>query len=132
MTVWRVINREENVRPEARELVGDAIHELNYTPSPAARSLAGSEPFRVGLLYDNPSTGYLSEFLLGALDERRSHGRAAAQGRRRWPDPAAAAVRVAAAARGRTRGGRSGCRRGAGPSERRDGDDPHRQPGRGA
>ncbi|HTP39153.1 MAG TPA: LacI family DNA-binding transcriptional regulator [Steroidobacteraceae bacterium] len=74
MTVSRVINHEENVRPETRELVDAAIRELNYTPSPAARSLAGSEPFRIGLLYDNPSTGYLSEFLLGALDESSRTG----------------------------------------------------------
>src|SRR5262245_43389271 len=74
MTVSRVINRETNVRPETRELVDAAIKELNYSPSPAARSLAGSEPYRIGLLYDNPSIGYLSEFLLGALDESSRTG----------------------------------------------------------
>ncbi|MFT3906360.1 MAG: LacI family DNA-binding transcriptional regulator [Steroidobacteraceae bacterium] len=74
MTVSRVINRENNVRPRTRELVNAAIRELNYTPSPAARSLAGSEPFRVGLLYDNPSLGYLGEILLGALDESSRTG----------------------------------------------------------
>ena len=74
MTVSRVINRENNVRPETRELVNSAIQELNYTPSPAARSLAGSELHRIGVLYDNPSTGYLSEFLLGVLDESSRTG----------------------------------------------------------
>src|SRR5262245_32921404 len=74
MTVSRVINREDNVREETRDLVNAAIRELSYTPSPAARRLAGSEPFRIGLLYDNPSTGYLSEFLRGALDESSRTG----------------------------------------------------------
>lgn len=74
MTVSRVINRESNVHPETRGLVDEAIKELNYSPSPAARSLAGSEPHRIGLLYDNPSVGYLSEFLLGALDESSRTG----------------------------------------------------------
>jgi LacI family transcriptional regulator len=74
MTVSRVINRESNVKPETRELVHAAIRELNYAPSPAARTLAGSAPCRIGLLYGNPSSGYLSELLLGALDESSRTG----------------------------------------------------------
>ena len=74
MTVSRVINRETTVKEETRQLVEKAIADLNYAPNPAARSLAGSAPFRIGLLYDNPSTGYLSEFLVGALDESSRTG----------------------------------------------------------
>src|SRR6204780_1891393 len=74
MTVSRVINRESNVKPETRELVHAAMRTLNYAPSPAARSLAGSVPCRIGLLYDNPSTGYLGELLRGALDESSRTG----------------------------------------------------------
>ena len=74
MTVSRVINRESTVKEETRALVEKAIADLNYAPNPAARSLAGSAPFRIGLLYDNPSTGYLSEFLVGALDESSRTG----------------------------------------------------------
>jgi LacI family transcriptional regulator len=74
MTVSRVINRETTVKEETRALVEQAITDLNYAPNPAARSLAGSAPFRIGLLYDNPSTGYLSEFLVGALDESSRTG----------------------------------------------------------
>lgn len=74
MTVSRVINREGNVRPLTSERVNDAIRELNYVPSPAARSLAGGEPYRIGVLYHNPSAGYLSEFLLGILDESSRTG----------------------------------------------------------
>ena len=74
MTVSRVINRETTVKEETRALVEQAITDLNYAPNHAARSLAGSAPFRIGLLYDNPSTGYLSEFLVGALDESSRTG----------------------------------------------------------
>ena len=69
MTVSRVINGEGNVRPETRDQVLDVIRRLNYTPNRAARSLAGGEQLRIGLLFDNPSASYLAEFLMGALEE---------------------------------------------------------------
>jgi LacI family transcriptional regulator len=69
MTVSRVINGEKNVRDSTRELVNAAIRELNYAPNPAARSLAGAEFVRLGLIYSNPSAAYLSAFLVGSLDE---------------------------------------------------------------
>ncbi|MDE2183493.1 MAG: LacI family DNA-binding transcriptional regulator [Alphaproteobacteria bacterium] len=69
MTVSRVVNGEKNVRPATREAVMSAVEALNYAPNPAARSLAGAETARIGLLYSNPSAAYLSEFLVGALDE---------------------------------------------------------------
>jgi LacI family transcriptional regulator len=69
MTVSRVINGEKNVRESTREVVNAAIKELNYAPNPAARSLAGADLVRIGLLYSNPSAAYLSEFLVGSLDQ---------------------------------------------------------------
>ena len=69
MTVSRVINGEANVRDSTRESVNAAIAELNYTPNAAARSLAGAEEIRIGLLYSNPSAAYLSEFLVGGLEQ---------------------------------------------------------------
>ncbi|GAA0323074.1 LacI family DNA-binding transcriptional regulator [Sphingomonas oligophenolica] len=68
MTVSRVLNGETSVRPATRELVNAAIAALSYSPNPAARSLAGAQPIRIGLLYSNPSAAYLSEFLVGSLD----------------------------------------------------------------
>ena len=68
MTVSRVLNSEGNVRPATREAVKAAIAALSYSPNPAARSLAGAQPIRIGLLYSNPSAAYLSEFLVGSLD----------------------------------------------------------------
>jgi LacI family transcriptional regulator len=69
MTVSRVVNGEKNVRESTRAAVMSAVKDLNYAPNPAARSLAGSAGVRVGLLYSNPSAAYMSEFLVGALDE---------------------------------------------------------------
>nr|WP_277924290.1 LacI family DNA-binding transcriptional regulator [Sphingomonas sp. CROZ-RG-20F-R02-07] len=69
MTVSRVINAETNVRPATREIVNAAISELNYAPNQAARRLAGATQSRIGLLYANPSAGFIGEFLIGSLDE---------------------------------------------------------------
>lgn len=69
MTVSRVINNESNVRPTTRETVNAAIDQLKYAPNPAARSLAGAGQLRIALLYSNPSAGFLSEFLVGSLDQ---------------------------------------------------------------
>lgn len=69
MTVSRVINGESNVRARTRESVNAAIEALGYTPNRAARSLAGANQINIGLLYGNPSAAYLSEFLVGGLEQ---------------------------------------------------------------
>ncbi|MBA4755598.1 MAG: LacI family DNA-binding transcriptional regulator [Sphingobium sp.] len=74
MTVSRVINGEKAVRPATRAKVDVAIAALNYAPSAAARSLAGGEEMRIGLLYSNPSSSYLSEFLVGSLEQASGSG----------------------------------------------------------
>ncbi len=71
MTVSRVINGEKNVRESTRDAVQSAIAKLNYSPNIAARTLAGADPVRIGLLYSNPSAAYLSRFLLGSLEQAR-------------------------------------------------------------
>jgi LacI family transcriptional regulator len=74
MTVSRVVNGEKNVRDATRAAVLKAVQDLSYAPNPAARSLAGAGGARIGLLYSNPSAAYLSEFLVGALDESSRKG----------------------------------------------------------
>ncbi|MFV0622476.1 LacI family DNA-binding transcriptional regulator [Sphingomonas sp. ac-8] len=69
MTVSRVINKEGSVRETTRDTVLAAIERLNYAPNRAARSLAGAAQLRMALLYSNPSAAYLSEFLVGSLDQ---------------------------------------------------------------
>ncbi len=69
MTVSRVMNDKDSVRAKTREKVYAAVAALNYSPNQAARRLAGSKPVRIGFLYSNPSAGYLSEFLVGLLNQ---------------------------------------------------------------
>lgn len=69
MTVSRVINGEGRVSDETRLRISQIIREMNYAPSPAARGLASADVTRIGLLYTNPSGAYLSEFLIGVMDE---------------------------------------------------------------
>jgi LacI family transcriptional regulator len=71
MTVSRVINGEKNVRQSTRDAINRAIAKLNYSPNLAARSLAGADQIRIGLLYSNPSAAYLSRYLLGSLEQAR-------------------------------------------------------------
>jgi LacI family transcriptional regulator len=74
MTVSRVLNGAANVRESTREKVLASIAALNYVPNQAAQRLAGSAQMRIGVLYSNPSSTYLSEFLVGLLDQAsRSH-----------------------------------------------------------
>lgn len=74
MTVSRVMNNVPGVKKTTRETVMRAVAELGYSPNAAARSLARHGSGRVGLLYSNPSAGYLSEILVGALDEAQRSG----------------------------------------------------------
>ena len=74
MTVSRVINKGANVRESTRAAVLEAIERLNYSPNTAARSLAAGQVMHIGLLYANPSAGYLSQFMIGALHAARSAG----------------------------------------------------------
>src|SRR5215475_4587401 len=74
MTVSRVINGESNVREETRVRVAASVAALRYTPNLAARSLASADAIHIGILYANPSANYLSEFLLGSLEQSSQSG----------------------------------------------------------
>jgi LacI family transcriptional regulator len=73
-TVSRVVNREPSVRPATGERVGRAIAELGYRPNAAARNLASSRSFLVGLLYVNPASIYMINILSGAVAACRAAG----------------------------------------------------------
>jgi LacI family transcriptional regulator len=74
MTVSRVINGESNVREETRARVAASVATLRYKPNLAARSLASADAVHIGVLYANPSANYLSEFLLGSLEQSSLSG----------------------------------------------------------
>ena len=74
MTVSRVLNQDAKVSDKTRQKVLDVVKRLNYRPNVSARRLASSKSFFIGMLYDNPSDSYVSQFLLSALKECRGKG----------------------------------------------------------
>jgi LacI family transcriptional regulator len=67
-TVSRVINNEIGVRSATKDKVQAAMDELNYRPSQAARSLASTQSFQVGFIYDNPNAYYIIDMQNGILN----------------------------------------------------------------
>ena len=66
-TVSRVLNGERHVGSYTRQRVQRAIEMLDYRPNIAARSLSGARAYLIGLFFDNPSPGYVSEMQAGAM-----------------------------------------------------------------
>jgi LacI family transcriptional regulator len=70
MTVSRVIRGTVNVSPGMRARVEASVRELNYQVNVAARATRSrSAAARVGILYSNPSASYLSEIMVGGLEQ---------------------------------------------------------------
>jgi LacI family transcriptional regulator len=69
MTVSRVINSETNVRDETRAKVAASIKTLRYSPNLAARNLASAGSIHIGVLHTSSTAAYLSELLLGVLEQ---------------------------------------------------------------
>ena len=74
MTVSRVMGKKTNVKETTRRKILAAIEQLQYQPNVAARSLAGSRSYFLGLVYDNPNEAYLSQILMGALHKCTDRG----------------------------------------------------------
>jgi LacI family transcriptional regulator len=73
MTVSRAMNNQGLVKDATRERVQKAISDLDYRPNLSARRLAGGKTFFIGLVYLNPSPGYLTQILLGAMTACREN-----------------------------------------------------------
>jgi LacI family transcriptional regulator len=73
-TVSRVVNRQSNVSETTRERVMEAVEALSYRPNIFARGLASERSFLIGLLYDNPSAGYIATMQVGVLTRCREEG----------------------------------------------------------
>jgi LacI family transcriptional regulator len=74
MTISRVLSSAAPVNAATQERVRRAVRELDYRPNAAARHLASGSAHRLDFIYASPSQAYLSELLVGALDECASHG----------------------------------------------------------
>src|SRR5258708_9373340 len=72
MTVSRVINGHKYVSTATSDKVNAVIAELNYSPNLAARGLHGL--VRIGIVYTNPSSSNLGEFLMSAFREAGTIG----------------------------------------------------------
>ncbi|WP_414714495.1 LacI family DNA-binding transcriptional regulator [Sphingomonas sp.] len=72
MTVSRVVNGTK-VREPLRVRVQAAIERLNYVPNVAARA-ARSGSLRIGVLFSNPRSSNLGDFLMGAFQQSGSDG----------------------------------------------------------
>ncbi|GEK08365.1 LacI family DNA-binding transcriptional regulator [Pseudoalteromonas sp. McH1-7] len=73
-TVSRVINKEPSVRQKTYDQVMLAVKELNYQPNIAARNLAGTSSFAIGLVYDNPNAYYVIDMQNGVLSRCKDEG----------------------------------------------------------
>ena len=58
-TVSRVLNKERYVRADTRARVEAAMADLAFSPSLAARTLAGKRSHQIALIYDNHSPYYI-------------------------------------------------------------------------
>ncbi len=73
-TVSRVLNKEKYVRDDTRARVEAAVAQLKFSPSLAARTLAGARSFQIALIYDNHSPYYISAIQQGVWDRCREQG----------------------------------------------------------
>jgi LacI family transcriptional regulator len=73
-TVSRVLNNERYVRADTRAKVEAAVEALNFSPSLAARSLAGKRSFQIALIYDNHSPFYIHQIQDGVWARCREEG----------------------------------------------------------
>ncbi|PPU59961.1 hypothetical protein XcodCFBP4690_18540 [Xanthomonas codiaei] len=74
MTVSNVINGRGNISSQTRERVKEAIRLTGYVPNAAARRMAGAARTRLGLLYSDIRSPFLSEVLLNTLSSATSIG----------------------------------------------------------
>ncbi|WP_294090670.1 LacI family DNA-binding transcriptional regulator [Sphingomonas sp.] len=73
-TVSRVLNNERYVGAATREKVLAVVERLNFRPSMAARTLAGSRSYQVALICDNPSPYYVYEMQVGIRERCERDG----------------------------------------------------------
>lgn len=76
MTVSRVINHPDQVRPELRELILDVMSQLNYQPNAAARALVGrrTRVIKLTIFEDMDTTEpYYMMLLAGISNELNQH-----------------------------------------------------------
>ncbi len=72
-TVSRVLNGHPYVSTDTKARVEDAMRELDFRPSVAARILSGAKSNQIALIYDNHSPYYMFQIQCGCWDYCREH-----------------------------------------------------------
>lgn len=67
-TVSRVVNGNQNVKPETRDKVLAVIKKLNYRPNAVARGLASKKTTTIGVVIPDITNDYFAELALGIDD----------------------------------------------------------------
>ena len=73
-TVSRVINGIQNVSPDTKDLVIQAIDDLGFVSSNVARGLAKSQTLSVAIVIPSPNYNYISSILSGMIDVCKIYG----------------------------------------------------------
>ena len=73
-TVSRVLNNHPYVSIATKEKVDAAMAELGFSPSIAARILAGTKSGQIALIYDNHSPYYMHQIMQGCWDRCHEEG----------------------------------------------------------
>lgn len=74
MTVSRVMNNDPKVGAKTREKVSAIAKKMQYQPNLAARHLASSKSFFIGLVCEYANVSYVNKFLVGSMRRSRSTG----------------------------------------------------------
>ena len=74
MTVSRVMNNDPKVGKKTREKISAIAKEMNYKPNIAARHLASSKSYMIGIVCEFANASYVNKFLVGALKKCKSTG----------------------------------------------------------
>lgn len=72
-TVSRVLNNHPYVSPKTRERVEQAMRDLDFRPSVAARILTGAKSNQIALIYDNHSPYYMFQVQSGCWEVCKEH-----------------------------------------------------------
>lgn len=74
MSVSRALKGQSKVGEKTRAKILAVAKELKYKPNVAARRLAAADDARIGLLFTNATGAYMTEFLVGVMDEAAREG----------------------------------------------------------
>lgn len=74
MTVSRVMNDDPKVGAKTRDRILAIAQDMQYRPNIAARHLASSKSYFIGIFCDFANASYVNKFLVGALRKCRSSG----------------------------------------------------------